>query len=107
MRWWPPSARPFLRCFQHRRPYAGIVARILADNPDGTRFTLIPQMLAAMAAAGLARPGEAAADGLVAAYGQKVLAAVMAAPEMPGATRLACTQTRRLLPCLHLLQHAP
>jgi phosphoglycolate phosphatase-like HAD superfamily hydrolase len=68
--------------------HAAIIARILAASPDGTRFSLIPQMLAAIAGAGLDLPHEATPEALIAAYGERVLAAVMAAPEMPGATAL-------------------
>ncbi len=62
---------------------ARIIGEILDANPDGTRFTLIPQMIEAIGAAKGSSP-----ENLIASYGDKVFEAVMAAPEMPGATAL-------------------
>ena len=67
--------------FRHRK----IIADILAADPGGSRFAVIPRMVAAMRAAGL--PVDEP-DGYIRDYGSAVLAAVAASRELPGATAL-------------------
>jgi len=80
--------RAFFALFPRSPAHAAIIERVLEDNPEGTRFTLVPLMIEAVAAAGLALPDDPSPERLIAAYGKSVFDAVMAAPELPGATDL-------------------
>lgn len=78
----------FFDLFPATPAHTRTIDRVLTDNPEGTRFTLIPKMIEAIAAAGLALPDDASPEGLVATYAKIVFDAVAAAPELPGATAM-------------------
>ena len=74
----------FFEVFAKTPAHHAIIEAVLAADPDGSRHVVIPAMAAEMSARGLAP----APRDPVAAYGDAVLAAVMACPEAPGATAL-------------------
>lgn len=67
--------------------FAPAVAAVLDRDPDGSRYRVIPEMIAEAARRGL--PDRSAeTETLIAAYGDAAAAAVDAAPEMPGANQV-------------------
>jgi phosphoglycolate phosphatase-like HAD superfamily hydrolase len=64
--------------------FAPAVAAILERDPDGSRFSVIPKMIAEAQRRGVQTEGLEASE-LADAYGSKVEDAVSIAPEMPGA----------------------
>ncbi len=76
----------FFDLFPSTACHAAVIERVLAENPEGTRFTLIPLMIETVAAAGLTLPENPSPERLLAAYGRIAFDAVTAAPELPGAT---------------------
>jgi len=87
----------FFGLFQPTPAHAAIIERVLVDNPEGTRFTLVPQMIEAVATAGLALPDDTSPERLLATYGKVAFAAVTGAPELPGATALLRHLSRRAI----------
>lgn len=66
-------------------PYYGpAVVAVLEKDPDGSRYRVIPEMIAEARQRGLPPPLCKTAA-LVEAYGERAAAGVAAAPEMPGA----------------------
>lgn len=66
---------------------APAVAAVLAADPDGSRFAVVPKMIVEIERLNLPQPA-ADAPALVRAYGERADALVAAAPEVPGATAL-------------------
>lgn len=67
--------------------FAPAVAAILDRDPEGPRQRVIPEMIIEAARIGL--PAQSImADTMISAYGAAAAAAVEAAPEMPGASKL-------------------
>jgi phosphoglycolate phosphatase-like HAD superfamily hydrolase len=65
---------------------AEAVAQVLGDDPDGSRHLVIPRMIAAAQAMGLAGSDGLDAAMLVRAFGDAASRAVRSAAEIPGAT---------------------
>jgi phosphoglycolate phosphatase len=63
---------------------APAVEAVLQRDPDGSRFSVIPQMLAETSALGLGNGG-ANVDALLGAFAERVAVGVANAPEVPGA----------------------
>jgi len=87
----------FFDLFPSTPAHAAVIERVLADNPEGTRFTLVPLMIGAIARAGLALPDDPSPERLVATYSEIVFAAVARAPELPGASTLLERLSRRAI----------
>lgn len=76
----------FFTIFPADPAYAAVVEAVLDDDPDGSRYKVIPRMLAEMRARGLPVATDAAsATARIAAYADAAVAAVEACPELPGA----------------------
>jgi phosphoglycolate phosphatase len=74
--------RAFFEIFPDR--CAPAIEAVLTRDPDGSRFSVIPQMLAESAARGL-DAGEANVTLLLEAFAERVAHGVANAPEVPGA----------------------
>ena len=74
----------FFEVFPATPQHRAIIEQVLAADPDGSRHVVIAEMAARMAQQGLQR----AAGDPVDTYARAALAAVMACPEMPGASQL-------------------
>lgn len=75
----------FFALFPSEPEYERIVREVLREDPDGSRYAVIPSMLDRMVQKGLSVSGRNNPDALVARYGNLVLESVSNADEMPGA----------------------
>jgi phosphoglycolate phosphatase-like HAD superfamily hydrolase len=80
--------RTFFKLFPDTPEHRAVVAAVLKDDPDGSRYVVIPRMIEQMTAAGLALPPGTVAAGRADEYSRLVLQAVTDALEIPGASRL-------------------
>jgi phosphoglycolate phosphatase-like HAD superfamily hydrolase len=78
----------FFQLFPDTPEHRAVVAGVLNEDPDGSRYQVIPRMIERMRARGLALPGGQAAEQRVAAYAALVERAVGSAPEVPGASEV-------------------
>jgi phosphoglycolate phosphatase-like HAD superfamily hydrolase len=76
----------FFQLFPATPEHRAVVEDVLKQDPDGSRFQVIPRMVARMRDSGLDVEHEA--DDRVAAYATLVERAVAAATEMPGASEV-------------------
>lgn len=86
--------RAFFEMIEMSRAQRQIVSDVLEDDPDGSRFEVIPRMHACMVEAGCLN-GEVSADNLVAAYANAVQNGVAACPESEGAGDLIAALASR------------
>jgi phosphoglycolate phosphatase-like HAD superfamily hydrolase len=75
----------FYSLFPTAPEYGSIVSQVLLDNPEGSRFYVIPRMIEEMFTKGLVLPPGTTANTAIESYTDQVLAAVMKCDEMPGA----------------------
>ncbi|GEM_PF-1518187 len=78
----------FFEVFPKGRACAEIIARVLSDNPDGSRYEVIPRIANSMRLAGLTLDDHVTDQDRVAAYGRVALEAVARCPSMPEAEEL-------------------
>lgn len=78
----------FFSLFPDTQECRQVVAEVLQADPDGSRYELIPRMLAALEAQGVRLPAGHSAPERIDAYGRAALAGAFAAAELPGATAL-------------------
>lgn len=78
----------FFQLFPNTPEHRAIVAAVLQRDPDGSRYEVIPRMIALMAAQGLALPAGHDGQNRIASYAALVAETVAAAPERAGATPL-------------------
>lgn len=95
----------FFALFPPTGAHRAVVAGVLADDPDGSRYRVIPVMMARMRAAGLALDAALALDDLVARYGAISEAAVRQALELPGAGNLLAALAPHMQ--LHVCSNTP
>jgi phosphoglycolate phosphatase-like HAD superfamily hydrolase len=94
----------FFGLFPRGAGYAEIVEAVLTDDPDGSRHAVIPRMAQKMAAQGLPL-ADAAVDARIALYGDRVVEAVAAAPEVDGAGALLAAAHRMM--AVHIASATP
>jgi phosphoglycolate phosphatase-like HAD superfamily hydrolase len=90
----------FYSLFPSAPEYGSIVSAVLLDNPEGSRFYVIPRMIEEMFTKGLALPPGTTANTAIESYTDQVLAAVMKCDEMPGASRVLAALARRCAICI-------
>ncbi len=78
----------FFALFPDSPAHRAAVAEVLATDPEGSRYDVIPRLVAAMRSAGLPLPPGHDAEERIAAYSAAVSRAVAACPEAPGASAL-------------------
>lgn len=80
--------RAFFDLFPRTERYAEIVEKVLRDDPDSSRYIVIPRIVEAMEGLEVDRPITFDPQLLIEQYGEAVLREVRSAPELPGATSL-------------------
>jgi phosphoglycolate phosphatase len=95
----------FFSIFPPTRAHQEIVEAALQEDPDGSRYRVIPRMLERMNAKGLALGDNASSAALINRYGEMSAAAVAAAPELPGASALLANLATRVQ--LYLCSNSP
>ena len=95
----------FFAIFPDTDVHRQVVAKVLADDPDGSRHRVIPRMLERMLSLGLMAGGSANVDRLIHRYGEVSEAAVARAAELPGASALLEVLAPRIQ--LHLCSNTP
>jgi phosphoglycolate phosphatase-like HAD superfamily hydrolase len=90
----------FYSLFPTAPEYGSIVSQVLLDNPEGSRFYVIPHMIEEMFTKGLVLPPGTTANTAIESYTDQVLAAVMKCHEMPGAGRLLGSLAGRCAICI-------
>jgi phosphoglycolate phosphatase-like HAD superfamily hydrolase len=90
----------FYSLFPTAPEYGSIVSQVLLDNPEGSRFYVIPRMIEEMFTKGLVLPPGTTANTAIESYTDQVLAAVMKCDEMPGAGRVLGSLAGRCAICI-------
>jgi phosphoglycolate phosphatase-like HAD superfamily hydrolase len=90
----------FYSLFPNSPEYRSIVSAVLLDNPDGSRFDVIPRMIKEMLTKGLALLPGTTANTAIASYTDQVLAGVMMCDEMPGASHVLGALSTRCAICI-------
>ncbi|MFT3987565.1 HAD family hydrolase [Aestuariivirga sp.] len=94
----------FFAIFPDDAAHRAIVGNVLLEDPDGSRHRVIPEMARRMRDEKIGTGGFSD-DALVARYGEVSAAAVAAAPELPGASRLLEALSKQIP--LHLCSNTP
>jgi phosphoglycolate phosphatase-like HAD superfamily hydrolase len=84
----PAKYAAFFSVFPSGEAYRRIVAEVLRADPDGSRYSVIPQMADLMRRSGLNLDDHFSDNDRISAYGAAVLQSVAACPELPGAEDL-------------------
>lgn len=79
--------RTFFELFPKTDRHVEIVDGVLAADPDGSRYDVIPRIVQEMRSAQIVAPRLDDVESLIQQYGESALCAVRQAPEIPGATR--------------------
>jgi len=90
----------FYSIFPNTPECRSIVSAVLFENPEASRYELIPHMVAEMLSKGLALPPHTTVEIAIETYTNQVLAAVMECDEMPGAGRLLAALSARCPICI-------
>ncbi len=93
----------FFAIFPDTEQHRAIVARVLTDDPDGSRNRVIPRMIELMLAGPLATGPSP--DALIERYGELSEAAVRRAAELPGASVILATLAPSMQ--LHVCSNTP
>jgi len=94
----------FFAIFPDDAAHRAIVEHVLLEDPDGSRHRVIPEMARRMGEQKIGTGGHSDTE-LIRRYGEVSSAAVAAAPELPGATRLLEALSKRIP--LHLCSNTP
>jgi len=84
----PAKYEAFFAVFPGTARHREVVEQVLAKDPDGSRYTVIPRMLERFRELQLTLSEGSVAGAYIEAYGHAVLEAVTRCPEIPGATRI-------------------
>ena len=90
----------FFALFPDASEYGSIVSAVLLEDPDASRYDVIPRLIEAMLAKHLVLPAGTTASAGIASYAEHVLAGVMKCNEMPGAGRLLSALSTRCAVCI-------
>jgi phosphoglycolate phosphatase-like HAD superfamily hydrolase len=90
----------FYSVFPNTPAYRFVVSAVLFDNPEGSRYDVIPRMIEEMLSKGLALLPGTTAETAIESYTEQVLAAVMECNEMPGAGRILRALSMRCTVCI-------
>lgn len=90
----------FYSVFPNTPECRSIVSAVLFDNPEGSRYEVIPRMLDQMLSNGLALLPGTTSQTVIESYTDQVLAAVMNCDEMPGAGRILGALSTRCTICI-------
>jgi len=93
----------FFAIFPDTAAHRGVVETTLVEDSDGSRHSVIPEMVARMRTMGLDPGG--AADELIRRYGEVSEAAVAVSQELPGASALLAALAARMQ--LYLCSNTP
>jgi phosphoglycolate phosphatase len=90
----------FYSVFPNTPECRSIVSAVLFENPEGSRYEVIPRIIEEILSKGLAlRPGTTV-EIAIATYADHVLAAVRGCDEMPGAGRILAALSTRCTICI-------
>jgi phosphoglycolate phosphatase len=90
----------FYSVFPNTPECRSIVSAVLFENPEGSRYEVIPRMIDQMLSKGIVLLPGTTSEIAMEAYTDQVLAAVMACDEMPGAGRILQALSTRCTICI-------
>ena len=90
----------FYSVFPNTPECRSIVSAVLFDNPEGSRYVVIPRMVDQMLSNGLALLPGTTSETVIENYADQVLAAVMECDEMPGAGPILRSLSTRCAVCI-------
>ena len=90
----------FYSVFPNTPECRSVVSAVLFENPEASRYEVIPRMIEEMLSKGLPLLQGRTVEIAIETYTNQVLAAVMACDEMPGAGRLLAALSARCTICI-------